>query len=172
MPDFRQDLAYADGVAAKADLESVLLQTIPGAVLAERATPTEDKAGTDYWVTLSSGRILSVDLKVRRKDPQESFGSNDVALEIWSDVERRIVGWTLDTGKRTDYVMWYFEPTGRWMLFPFPMLCQAFQSHGKKWCATYRQATQSNGTWTSRCVFVPVTEVWGAITTLSTGVGE
>src|SRR5688572_29161879 len=45
------------------------------------------RGGIDRVLTLSSGRTIYVDEKVREKD----YG--DIILEQWSDVERRKPGW-------------------------------------------------------------------------------
>lgn len=161
---FEERLIMSQGVATSASIESVLVQNIPGAVSAHRASQADDRSGTDWWVKMPSGHLLSVDCKVRQEDWLAKKGVDDLALEYWSVKEQNIVGWTLRTDKRTDYVLWLWKDTGRWCLIPFAMLCRVFRDNKPRWCEEYRTAEQTTGgRYTSACVFVPRREVWAAI---------
>lgn len=155
----------SSGSASHRDVNRILLDNIPGALKVERAQETDDKAGTDYWVYRDGTAPLSIDVKVRTEDPIETRGKDDLCLELLSVAESNKLGWTLNPNKRSDYILWLFEPTGRWVLIPFPMLCSVFIQHQDSWCASYLTATQSSngGRWHSKCVFVPRREVWLAI---------
>jgi len=144
------------------DVCSILLQAFPGALGVHKSAVNNDLNGTDYWVEMSSGSHVSVDVKVRERD----FGQKDVALEVWSVVENKVEGWTRDPNKRTDYILWYWKDTKRSCLIPFQMLCGAFQDNWREWCDKYKTAKQytDKGTgYHSKCVFVPVQTVWCAI---------
>lgn len=160
---FADRLAMSEGAAAGVAVEDILLREIPGAVAVQRASREEDRSGIDWWVERSNGTHLGVDLKARAEDWAQ-HGHDDLALEVWSVVERRIVGWTLDIGKLTDYVLWHWQDTGRWCLLSFPMLARVFTDHLAEWVASYRVADQStSGRYHSRCVFVPRLVIWRAI---------
>lgn len=161
---FTDTLRMSRGYAAEASIESVLLGQIPGALEIVRSTAAEDRSGTDYWVKRECGRDLSVDAKVRAQD-WASKGKDDLALETWSVVERRIVGWTLNPAKQTDYILWLWKDTGRWCLVPFPMLCAAANKHVSAWSREYQVARQytDDRQYHSECVFVPRRVVWRAI---------
>lgn len=96
---------------------------------------------------------LSVDVKVRSKD-YSLRGKDDLALETWS-VKGQKVGWTRDTAKRTDYILWFWQDTGRFFIVSFPALCRVFCHHWQKWLGKYEHETQDSGRWQSECVFVP-----------------
>lgn len=164
--EFRDRLVMSQGVAATADVTQILLDEIPGSVRVDRARPSEDRNGIDWWVIMSGGRRpLGVDLKWRSKD----YGQDDLALETWSVIERNIPGWTRDQNKHTDYVLWLFDGApGRFCLFPFPMLCAVFQRRWAGWWERYKHSQQqtplSNGhAYHSECVFVPIREIWREI---------
>jgi hypothetical protein len=162
--DFRTQMLLSSDTTASSDVSQVLLAQIPGAVGVERATALADLHGTDYWVVLANGKRLSIDAKVRTRDRFD----DDLALETWSVIEQRVVGWTRDAMKQTDYVLWLWKDTGRWRLVPFVLLCAAFQSRWEVWSATYQTAQQRtlrrDGTsYHSECVFVPTRAVWQAI---------
>ena len=98
------------------DLHGILLANVPDAVQVVRSSGEDDRAGTDYWVERSNGEKLSVDVKVRSEDwaaKAPPKRADDLALETWSVVERNIVGWTRNASKRTDYILWFWQDTGR-----------------------------------------------------------
>lgn len=165
---FGDRMAMSQGVATNADVRSILLAEIPGAVSVEAAATVNDKQGVDWWVEMSTARHLAVDAKVREKDWAASHpDEDDLALETWSVVEQRIPGWTRDSSKRCDYVLWLWKDTGRFCLVPFPMLCRVFDQNWMVWLNTYRSAKQhtprGNGGYHSECVFVPRRVLWAEI---------
>jgi hypothetical protein len=160
---FRDQLVMSTGVAAGAAVDEILISAIPGAVGVRRAAAHEDRNGTDWWVDQFNGDPLSIDLKARAEDFARR-GKDDLALEVWSVVETRVPGWTRDSRKRTDYVLWWWQDTGRWCLVPFPMLCAVFVEHLDEWTTGYQVADQrTDGRYSSRCVYVPRVVVWRAI---------
>ncbi len=161
---FSDKLRMSQGYVAQISVDDVLMAHVPGAVRVRVAGKSDDKNGTDYWVDRECGEALSVDVKVREKD-WKPRGCDDLALETWSVLERGRVGWTLDTHKRTDYVLWLWKDTGRWCLIPFPMLCAVFQDNRDEWCGQYKVSRQytPDGGYHSECVFVPRLAVWRAI---------
>jgi hypothetical protein len=98
---------------------------------------------------------------------EATHGQDDLALETWSVIGQR-VGWTRDTGKTTDYVLWFWQDTGRFFLASFPALCTVFASHWEQWWTQYRTRQQDSGGWRSECTFVPrdalvdALNMWGA----------
>ena len=158
----------SEGVDDKKDIRAILLAHFPTAIDVERAKTSDDRSGTDYWVSIQSGQKLSVDVKVRKDDwAKRHPEQDDIALEVWSVIDVKI-GWTRDTAKRTDYILWIWLETGRWMLVPFPMLCSVFEKYWEQWCRVYRAPIQTtrnpNGSqWKSQCVFVPRNVVWNAM---------
>lgn len=165
--DFRERMAMSEGVNETADISTILLQNIPGALHVTKATKNEDKSGVDWWVSMSSGARLGVDAKVREQDYKAISGKDDLALETWSVVESEVVGWTRNPAKRTDYVLWLWKDTGRYCLIPFAPLCAVFSDNWQTWAQSYqtnRQYTSWKGSgYHSECVFVPRREVWKAI---------
>lgn len=161
---FQEQLVMSQGVAFSATVQDVLLKNIPGACNVYPASRSNDKNGTDWWVEHESGNHLSVDAKVRSMD-WAAKGKDDLALETWSVVESMKVGWTRDSRKRTDYVLWLWTDSGRWCLVPFPMLCAVFSEKWQDWKTSYKTSRQHTpeGNYHSECVFVPRKELWAAI---------
>jgi len=162
---FNDRLEMSQGVSENESLKEILLTNIPSALQVNSAHTENDKNGTDYWVECLSGKFISVDCKVRSEDYAPK-GFDDIALETWSVVEKKVVGWTRDKKKQTDYVLWHWQDTGRWLLIPFQMLCAVFDKKWLEWSNTYKTAKQytpNHGGYHSECVFVPRKEVWAEI---------
>lgn len=153
-------------------VRAFLFQKIPGAANVHRSCAENDKNGTDYWVECVNGSFVSVDGKFREKD----FGKKDLALETFSNVERKLPGWARDTTKRTDFVLFHWVDSGRFHLIPFVPLCRAFSARWEQWRSEFETAKQwttdghYGGKFTSECVFVPITVVWRAIFEDSEGI--
>lgn len=164
---FNERLVMSQGAQENTSIIAILLNQIPGAVNVHAAHEKNDRHGVDFWVEHSSGKHIAVDCKIREED-WLTKGKDDVALELWSVVEKNIPGWTLNEDKRTDYILWLWKDTGRWMLVPFPMLCAAFKKRRHEWAKKYHAPTQKtprlNGnSYHSQCVFVPRRELWASI---------
>lgn len=167
--DFMDQLAMSQGEAENASIAKILVENIPSAINATLADKKSDRQGVDWFVELISGRIVNVDCKVREKDfAAKNARCDDLALESFSVVEQSVVGWTRDTSKKTDYVLWLWVNTGRWSLVPFQMLCAVYAKNWERWRAEYktsRQYTPRTGGagYHSECTFVPRRAVWAEI---------
>ena len=161
--DFQERLEFSHGMAPRADVEEILRENIPACIGVQKATEKDDRNGTDWWcIRRPPLRNLSVDVKVRDVDPIEKCWGDDLALETWSVINEK-VGWTRDATKQTDFILWMFVPTGRWVLVPFPMLCKVFQDKWRLWSTLYKRDVQDSGSWKSECIFVPRRELWKAL---------
>lgn len=161
--DFRADVAFSDGFAPEPiKVFGFICELIPGFRGVRRANPLQDIKGCDYWIDRCGLTALGVDLKLRKKDFSVVTGpkrADDLALEVWSDVGRKKVGWTRDPLKICDYILWYWKDTGRFFIVPFPPLCDVFRRNWRNWSKLYgpQRQTSRDGdrTWRSECVFVP-----------------
>lgn len=167
--DFQKQLIISTGTSANQTIGELMLSVIPGSTRAIQANKSNDRTGVDWWLEMESGDFLGVDCKIREID----FGKDDLALETWSVVEKKKIGWTLDSSKKTDYVFWVWKDTGKWCVVPFQLLLKAFAKHKDEWMLAYRKAKQNTeGRYHSECVFVPRRIVWAAIYRLSEGNSE
>lgn len=165
---FTDKLRNSDGVSESRSVRDILLGNIPGALDAHRSHEKNDRNGTDWWVEHESGRHLSVDTKVRDEDwSQKNPPADDLALETWSVVESQKIGWTRDSSKRCDFILWLWKDTGRWCMVPFPMLCKVFDLNWQRWAEEFKTRQQKTVGWGqpyhSECVFVPRRTVWAEI---------
>jgi hypothetical protein len=174
--DFDERLTFSKGSRGRCD-DDTLMTMIPSAVEIRDGNTEEDKRGIDKVVRLSSGRTLAVDLKVRDTGAAKWWKTcPDLALERWSvkpqNGSQGKVGWTLDPAKRTDLVLFLFDPAESTdcYLVGFHHLRAAFLRCGKEWWGHYKRAPQNTeGRYQSECVFVPVAIVLDAITAVSEG---
>lgn len=167
--NFGEQIKMSHGIALSLDFRAILLGELPNAIDVLQSSESDDKNGTDWWVIRQYNKPLSVDLKARSKD----FGKDDLALETWSAVETKKVGWTRDDKKATDYILWFWNDTRRWCLVPFPMLCRIFSINWERWQNIYKSALQKTdceNSYHSECVFVPRKVVWLAIINHYSGV--
>ncbi len=161
--------ALKDSFTCEPTAIEILLSEIPGALSVTRSTTAQDRQGIDYTVATATGKQIAIDVKCRSKD----YGQ-DLALETWSSIESRSVGWTRNESKHTDFVLWIWADTGRYHIAPFAPLCQAMQAHWEQWASEYKTSQQrsydsaTGNSWTSQVVFVP-TQV---VTTAINGVGQ
>ena len=164
--DFNERLIWSEGYL-KEGIARILKDRIPGCYDVQKAEQSDDRSGTDYWALRHNLPALSVDVKVRSVD-YAARGCDDLALETWSVVDEK-PGWTRDRSKRTDYILWYWTDTGRFVLMLFPALCCAFSRYWRQWRATYQSNRQSSGAWVSECVFVPRQVVMDKVMAWATG---
>ncbi|MFC1762238.1 hypothetical protein ACFL6U_09170 [Planctomycetota bacterium] len=176
MSSFTGQLALSTADAVNAAVASILAENIPGALQCHQAAPVNDRRGTDFWVEHARGDHLSVDVKIRTTDfsvhPNPNIRADDLALERWSVVDKRIPGWPLDDTKRTDFVLWFWVDTGRWFLCPFMPLVAAFRANVHTWYRTYpvhRQTTDDFGGYSSEIILVPRKVVWDAMYAAGSG---
>lgn len=115
------------------------------------------KAGIDHRVRLKGGGELLVDVKVRDK------WYPDVAVEVWSDKQRKVPGWVLKP-LHCHYVAYAFPTCEVAFLLPFHLLQLAYQQNKDEWAKLandradngFRLVDADNGSYVTRSVAVPI----------------
>jgi len=174
--DFKERLAFSKGMRGRTDTETIK-SMIEDCISIELATQRQDRLGIDYIATLNSGQEIYIDAKARDAGCSQFWRSSmpELALEDWSVMPDRDhcgkVGWTLDTSKQTQLVLFTFDPvdTDRCYLISFQLLRIAFKRNKDRWLSEYKSAPQVNNGWISHCVFVPVREVFKMVLQASCG---
>lgn len=168
---FTERLAFSKGARQETD-EATILSLLDGCASVSVAGEVLDKKGVDFIATLRKGAEVFVDVKTRSKGCSKYWiYEPELAIEIWSVVpnEDRFVvgkvGWTFDESKITDMILYTFAPedSDTAFLLPFQSLRIAARRNINSWMLKYKIDTQNSGTWRSRAVFVPVSEVISAI---------
>ena len=168
--DFDERLRWSEGYLTQG-VSHILKNRLPACVGIEKANELDDRNGTDYWALRDNLPPLSIDVKVRDTDFKAKFGQDDLALETWSVIYTK-PGWTRDVTKRTDFILWYWQDTGRFFLVSFPILLQVFLRYWERWQKDYKTAKQSSATWKSECVFVPRKIVIEKMNSWQTGISK
>lgn len=175
--DFRERLAFSEGVELTRGILAHLYENIPGATDVVKANEDDDRNGTDYWISRKGLPAISVDMKNREFCPIERFNSDDACIEtcsVFQNGQRKKIGWTLDHGKRTELIVYTWpHANGRrfWVLY-FPLLCAAAQRHFEEWKNTYGERPTPNRGYQTLNVYVPRTVIARAIRDLAGGVVE
>lgn len=183
--DFRERLGFSQGVAMPEKLLEYLLSSISGGLEIVPATEEEDRQGTDYWVRRDHGLpIVSVDVKHRDFDPVLKYGSDDALIETtsvyrgpkngpWLDCHREKPGWTLDTIKRTDLIVYTWpQPDGKrrfWILY-FPFLYEAARRNWREWAKEYGERSAGNAGYLTLFICPPRRVIEEAIKALTAGI--
>lgn len=163
--DFNRSLAASHAQADAPWWEAVYREAFP--TLKTTVNVRDDgwaqRGGIDRLVVLGDGTVLKVDEKVRSRDWP------DIALERWSDRDRRIAGW-MQKRLTCDFVAYAFVPSGTCYLLPFQTLMRAWQTDGRAWIHKAEQGrdgfrcvlAQNNG-YTTESVAVPIPVLLDAI---------
>lgn len=114
------------------------------------------RGGVDRVLTLSSGKTLTVDEKVR------STEYDDILLEYWSDEARKVRGWVAKD-LACDFIAYAFSQSARCYLLPFQSLRRAWRQNGRAWVATYRRVEAHNNGYVTVSVPVPTVELLNAV---------
>jgi hypothetical protein len=133
-----------------------------------RQDGAHQRQGIDRLVHFHNGvclRTVKIDEKARTfcidhwKSKPFSF---DIALEFFSDFERKIPGWVckpLDC----DYIAYAVLPLGQAVLLPVPQLQKAWSHYSQEWTKIYRIAVAENRGYTTHCCCVPLKTVFSSI---------
>lgn len=121
-----------------------------------RADGWAQRGGIDRVLTLSSGKTLTVDEKVRYED------YDDILLEAWSSIEHKRPGW-IAKDLACDYIAYAFVPSRRCYLLPFQTLRAAWRANKGEWYASLRKIRADNGSYTTESVAVPIDLLMGAM---------
>jgi hypothetical protein len=164
--DFTRSLALSASYADAPWWGEVYRQFFPGlqAMVNVRDDGPQQRAGIDRVLTLSTGRVVRVDEKVRAEDWP------DFCLEVWSDIEHTRPGW-IAKDRECDFIAYAFVPSRRCYLLPFLTLRTAWHRHGAEWrdraklkAPGYRVIRADNGRYTTVSIGVPIEDLLAALT--------
>lgn len=162
---FKESLALSHEHEDAPWWSSVYEKAFPGylSAVSVRNDGWAQRGGIDRVVTLKSGKTVTIDEKVR----STSYG--DIALEQWSDMDRRIPGW-MQKDLACDFIAYAFIPDEKCYLFPFSILRRAWLENGAEWIANarsgecgYQFVDARNEGYTTRSIAVPIPDILSAI---------
>jgi hypothetical protein len=126
--DFQESLKYSQSNSAKPWWEIVYRKAFKDfhSMMSVDQDGWAQRGGIDRVITLVSGKTLTVDEKVRRKD----YG--DILLEYVSNSKTGAKGW-VEKSQGCDYLAYAFEESQRCYLFPFQELQRAWGNKSEEW---------------------------------------
>lgn len=163
--DFKDSLALSHANEDAPWWREVYAQAFPGhlSAVSIRQDGWAQRGGIDRVITLKGGKTVTVDEKVRAT----SYG--DIALEQWSDLERRKPGW-MQKDSACDFIAYAFIPDQRCYLLPFQTLRRAWLENGADWLGWakagtggYRIIDAKNPNYVTRSVAVPIPDLMSAV---------
>jgi hypothetical protein len=130
--------------------EPVYRHAFPGffSMMSVKEDGWAQRGGIDRVITLRSGKIITVDEKIRYAVYP------DILLERWSNEEKRIPGW-IQKNQACDYIAYAFALTGKCYLLPFLQLRKAWRTYGDEWIHKYKRIEAKNINYTTVSVGVP-----------------
>lgn len=148
--DFKQSLALSEAYSDASWWLDVYRAAFPRL---RSAVPIKQdgwaqRAGIDRKLTLSCGRSITVDEKVRTVDWP------DFLLERWSDEARGSPGW-IQKPLLCDFIAYAFIPSATCYLLPTETLQRAWRLHGKEWAARYPEIRAQNRGYVTVSIAVP-----------------
>jgi len=159
--NFRQDLRETETTEVDAKVRKALKKHFPACETIIKNDVKGNDGGVDYYVS-NFIYEYKIDVKVRKRSSKDG----DVALELWSNKEVGKVGWTLDSSKKTDYIVWIWDD-GHSEIFYFKDILEVFEERKDIWEKEFFAPTQKTGSggtyYTSQCVFVPISTLKEAI---------
>lgn len=158
---------------------TILEKAFPNALAVLPYLVDENDKGVDYFVIFPDGQTKYIDVKARergvskywketpfRDSNGKALNEPELTLEMWSNKEAKVVGWTFDTKKMTDYILYVFdeEDCPNAYLIPFKKLQETFKANYKDWIAKYgTKECTTDGKYTTVSCFVPVSVIHEAI---------
>jgi len=180
--EFEERLIFSEGVKLNNELLLYLVSLVPEGVEILKADKEEDIQGVDYWI-IRRGTLkpIAVDIKHRSFDPIILYNKDDICIETTSvytgdlsrpflDIHRQKIGWTLDSQKQTDLIVYTWPAAGDkrrfWVLY-FPFLCKAARKHWREWAEVFGEVATKNKGYYTLNIFVPRQIVEQAIKNLT-----
>lgn len=169
MNNFRDCFEYSIGNREIFDI-SLLREYMPRGATIEKTKKDLDKLGVDYVITMKDGSTLTVDAKTRKPGASKYWrGEPELALERYSVVEQKIVGWLFKSSDvHPDYILYTFDAkdTKNFYFIPYALLRKAAFTNWRLWESRYgikAQPNDSHGGYTSDALFVPASIVVDAV---------
>lgn len=129
--------------------------------------------GIDYVATLHGGAEVYIDAKTREQGCSRFWknGIPELAVEIWSNRERKTQGWAWSGKSNVDYILYTFARSDcdRYWFIPFQLMRKALYENAPVWFRKYPYKTQRSNTWTSGALFIPAPELVAAVTACMEG---
>ena len=164
MHDFAESLAASHSASDLPIWEEIYRASFLGfsTMVDHRQDGEHQRAGIDRSVILENSKQILIDEKVRWRNAITGKVYDDIALEYWSNQERKVPGWVCKP-LRADYIAYAIAPLGKCYLLPVMQLQLAWDRCGEYWIEQFHSVKAKNNGYTTVSVGVPVADVFREI---------
>ena len=155
---FSDDLKFSHTCEDLACWREIYESAFPtmAAMVNHRQDGQHQRAGIDRSVVLESGKHITIDEKVRRKN----YG--DILLEYIANDKTGAPGW-VEKSLLCDYIAYAVMTTGKAYLLPVPQLQAAWMRYRDEWIPKHRKIVADNRHYKTISLAVPIDALFGAI---------
>ncbi len=148
MNDFKIDLQYSLESRDNDVFDNFYRRVFPGISVIEFCNDLKtQKTGVDKIIHFKSGNKFTVDEKKRRKN------YNDIALEIWSDFDKKKKGWLCYSV--CDYIVYAIMPSLKVYVLPTILLKRAWYVNKTEWLSKYPLIFAPNKGYRTQNICIP-----------------
>ncbi len=127
--DFRRDFESSQDHHFAASMNAACRKMMGPMVPVVTSTVKQNKQGIDcFFGDPNQGGHLKIEAKMYRGE-WRGVGKTPVFLEIWSCIERKQPGWTLDPSKVTDFVIFVWKGNRRFIVVDYKNLRRWFRTN-------------------------------------------
>lgn len=164
MNDFHECLARSHAASDMPFWEECYRKAFPNfAVMVDhRQYGDHQRCGIDRTIVLFSSKRIKIDEKVRFRNRKTGKIYDDIALEEFSLMERRVPGWAVKP-LLADYIAYAIAPLGKCYLLPVEQMQLAWSQHGDAWKKKFQRVEAENETYTTLSWAIPVGVLFSAI---------
>ena len=120
------------------------------------------RAGIDRSIILECSRQILVDEKIRGRNKKTGKVYGDIAVEHWSDYDRKTPGWATKS-IRADYIAYAIAPLGRCYMLPVIQLQSAWKKNYREWIVKFEERFALNRGYRTAFCPIPVPVLFKAI---------
>lgn len=158
--DFKECLAQSHAAADLPIWKEIYDKAFPGGIMVDhRKDSPQQRAGIDRSITMPNSKQFLIDEKIRGRNKKTGRVYEDIALEFWSNYEKRVPGWVCKP-LLADYIAYAIGPLGKCYLLPVLQLQQTWAKHGEDWLKRMKLIEARNEGYTTHSVGVPVAELF------------
>lgn len=158
MNEFTDDLAFSHAAEDLPCWLEIYRQAFPtmSGMISHRKDGEHQRAGIDRSIILESGKQITIDEKIRRKNYP------DIALEYISNDRTAAPGWVCKS-LLCDYIAYAIKPSGKAYLLPVPQMQAAWVKNAETWKRSFFHPKAPNRGYNTISVAVPVDVLFQAI---------
>jgi hypothetical protein len=127
-----------------------------------RGDGIHQRQGIDRSVILNNSKQILIDEKVRGRNKITGKVYQDIALEEWSDREKKIQGWVVKP-LLCDYIAYAIAPLGICYLMPVIQMQMAWKQNEINWKKNYFSIIAKNEGYETLSWCIPVNTLFMAI---------